>query len=116
MKIIARHEHRTFLKDHPPVMRRLLLSSNGAEQDLVPGSVLGTDAEGKLGLYVSGSTAEYILAEFLTIPATGDAYGDVYVHAAVVTGGLTWADGLSATDQNKALADLRTKGIYASEA
>ena len=115
MKTIATHERRTFLKDHPPVMQRMLLHSTGAEQDLIAGTVLG-EKDGKCGEFASGAEALGILVEDTTIPADGDVYALVYVHAAVITAELTWGTGVTATEQKTALAALRGRGIYASEA
>ena len=74
MKTIATHERRTFLKDHPPVIQRMLLHSTGAEQDLIAGTVLG-EKDGKCGEFTSGAEALGILVEDTTIPAAGDVYG-----------------------------------------
>ena len=115
MKTIATHERRTFLKDHPPVMQRMLLHSTGAEQDLIAGTVLG-EKDGKCGEFASGAEALGILVEDTTIPADGDVYALVYVHASVITAELTWGTGVTATEQKNALAALRGRGIYASEA
>lgn len=68
MKTIATHERRTFLKDHPPVMQRMLLHSTGVEQDLIAGTVLG-EKDGKCGEFTSGAEALGILVEDTTIPA-----------------------------------------------
>lgn len=115
MKTIATHERRTFLKDHPPVMQRMLLHSTGVEQDLIAGTVLG-EKDGKCGEFTSGAEALGILVEDTTIPAAGDVYALVYVHASVITAELTWGTGVTATEQKTALAALRGRGIYASEA
>ena len=115
MKTIAKYERRTFLKDHPPVMQRMRLHSTGTEQDLVAGTVLGVSG-GKLGEFVAGADAQGILVEDTTIPSSGDVYALVYVHAEVIAAELTWGTGVTATEQQTALAALRGKGIYASEA
>lgn len=54
------------------------------------------------------------MAGYVTVPATGGASVDVYIHANVVADGLLFADGVSAEDEKSALAALRTKGIYSS--
>ena len=46
-------------------------------------------------------------------PAGGGATADVYVHASMVAQELIFADGVSAADEQTALAALRAKGIYA---
>ena len=115
MKTVATYERRTFLKDHPPVMQRMRLHSTGTEQDLVAGTVLGVSS-GKLGEFVTGADAQGILVEDTTIPASGDVYALVYVHAEVIAAELTWGAGVTATEQQTALTALRAKGVYASEA
>ena len=115
MKNIATYQRRVFLKDHPPVTQRVLIASKGAERTLLAGTVLGITA-GKHDAWTSAAQASCILAEDITVPATGDAYALAYAHAAVVAPELIWADGVSAADQQTALQALRGKGIYASEA
>jgi len=115
MDEIARYQRRAFLKDHPPVLARLLIGSTGGESTLLAGSVLGLK-DGKHGAYATGTQAAAILAEDVTVPATGDIYALAYLHAAVVVSELIWADGVSAADQKTALAALRGQGIYANEA
>ena len=60
--------------------------------------------------YVWGVVASLIgvLAEDVAIPAEGDAYALVYVHAAVIASELIWDDGVSAADQQEALDRLCT--------
>lgn len=115
MKTIASHERRTFLKDHPPVIVRKLISSTGEEQDLLAGTVLGVK-EGKLGEFVPGAQADSILVADTTVPESGDVYALVYNHAEVIASELTWGEGVTATEQKTALEAFRGKGIYASEA
>lgn len=115
MKKLSEYKHRNFLKEHPPIMQRVLIHSTGEEEDLISGSVLGVKEE-KQGLFVSGATPTYILAEDITVPASGDIYALAYCHAALIESELVWGDGVSATDQKEALEALRIKGLYASEA
>lgn len=124
MKHIANYQRQGFLKDHPPVMQRVLLTSSGAECTLLAGTVIGKTKSGSTTtvapwqVAAEGSTSEAlgILAEDVLIPATGGAYALMYAHAAVIASELIWADGVSALDQQTALEALRGKGIYASEA
>ena len=115
MKDIASYQRIPFLKGHPPVLQRMLLHSTGAEQVLIAGTVLGMK-DGQRGEFVAGADAEGVLVADTTIPATGDVYALVYVHAEVIASELTWGDGVSAAEQHTALAALRGKGLYASEA
>lgn len=128
MQTIATYQRRTFLKDHPPILRRVLLGSSGAAQTLLAGSVLGLKAaDSKIYLYTADTTgeapnqvavydADCILAEDVTVPAAGDIYALAYTHAAVIDSQLVWEDDVTAEQQKAALAVLRTKGIHASEA
>lgn len=116
MKKIATYERRAFLKDHPPVLERKLIASTGSETTYLAGAVLGLKS-GKHELWGPDSDwASCILAEDAIVPATGDVWALCYVHAAVIASELVWADGVSATDQKKALDELRALGLYASEA
>jgi len=115
MKSLSNYQRRGFLKDHPPITQRVLVASTGTERTLLAGTVLGL-ATGKHDAFVVGMEASCILAEDITVPAVGDAYALAYTHAAVVTSELIWAEGVSAADQQTALAALRGKGVHASEA
>lgn len=124
MKNLGSYQRRVFVKDHPPVLQRVLLGSTGTEHVLLAGAVLGLK-EGKRYAYTaetSGTppTAAYevdcILAEDVTVPASGDIYAMAYMHAAVIAPELVWADGVTADQQKTALTALRGVGIYASEA
>lgn len=113
MQHIASYQRPAFLQDHPPVMRRMILASTDSEATYLSGTVLGRDADGKLGQWTAASTAvEGILAGDVTVPASGGASVDVYIHASVVAQELIFADGVSAADEQTALAGLRAIGIY----
>lgn len=116
MKQIAAYARRAFLKDHPPVLERKLIASTGAETTYLAGTVLGLKADKHEPWTAASDSAECILAEDVIVPAAGDAWALAYVHAAVIASELVWADGVSATDQKKGLAELRALGLYASEA
>jgi hypothetical protein len=128
MKHLATYARRGFLKDHPPIGKRVLLGSGAQEVTLLAGTVLGVKAaDGKLYAYTAATVtvddvttpvydADCLLAEDITVPASGDIYALAYVHAAVIDAELVWADGVTAEQQRAALKVLRAKGIYASEA
>ena len=116
MKKIAAFERRAFLKDHPPVTERKLIASTGDEATYLAGTVLGLKADKHEPWTAASDSVACLLAEDVIVPAAGDAWALCYVHAAVIASGLVWADGVSATDQKKALGELRALSIYASEA
>jgi hypothetical protein len=127
VKQLASYTRRGFLKDHPPVVKRVLLGSGAAEATLLAGTVLGVKADGKYYAYTAVAVevdevmvpvyeADCLLAEDVTVPASGDAYALAYVHAAAIDSELVWADGVSAEQQKAALKALRLKGIFAGEA
>lgn len=109
------------------VTQRIVLSSAGAAQTLLAGNRhRRKDRHGHLqattvGAYAKpgeGETAALlgVLAEDVAIPAEGDAYALVYVHAAVIASELIWDDGVSAADQQAALTELRKVGVFAGDA
>jgi hypothetical protein len=127
MKQLATYARRGFLKDHPPVSKRVLLGSGASEVTLLAGTVLGIkSADGKYYAYTAATTgegtpvpvyeADCLLAEDIIVPASGDAYALAYMHAAAIESELVWADGVTADQQKTALKALRAKGIYAGEA
>jgi hypothetical protein len=117
MQHLASYQRKVFVKDHPPVFARALLASGGEEQTLLAGTVLGVTADGKLHVYVDDDMLPHsILAEDAAIPASGDQYALIYVHAAVIAPELVWDESVSAAQQKTALETLRSKGIYAAEA
>lgn len=118
MQSLGTFQRSAFLADHPPISRRMILTSTNTEQTLLAGTVLGTrlvDSKTTLGPWQPGATATGVLAEDITVPADGDAYAEIYIHAAVIAPRLLWADGVSASDQHTALAALRGVGIFACE-
>ena len=113
MHNLATYSRPAFLGDHPPVLVRMIIDSDGTETDLAAGSVLGRDSSGKLELWTAGSSeVAGILAGDVTVPADGGAVVDVYIHASVVAKELVFADGVSSDDKKNALVALRQKGIY----
>lgn len=115
MKQIDSYTRPAFLRDHPPVMARMIMASNDAETTYLAGSVLGRDAKGSLCLWTKNcSGIEGILAGDVVVPANGGASVDVYIHASVVAEELIFAEGVSADDEKTALAALRDKGVYSS--
>lgn len=132
MHEIASYARNVFLKDHPVITRRVMLSSTGTAQTLLAGSIIAektvtttvsdqTTTTVTTGAYAKAGSGETVamlgvLAEDVVIPASGDAYALVYIHAAVIISALVWDDGVSATDQRAALIELRKVGIFAVEA
>ena len=115
MQDFASYTRPAFLGDHPPVLARMVMESDGSETTYLAGSVLGRDAQGKLGLWTAESAdISGILAGDVTVPASGGASVDVYIHAHVVADALIFADGVSAADEKAALVALRLKGIYSA--
>lgn len=115
MKNTDSYTRPAFLRDHPPVLARMILASGKEETTLLAGSVLGRDAKGSLGLWTKDSACVAgVLAGDVVVPASGGASADVYIHASVVAEELIFADGVSAEDEKKALAALRDKGVYSS--
>ena len=47
MQNLASYTRPAFLGDHPPVLARMIMESNGTETTCLAGSVLGRDANGK---------------------------------------------------------------------
>lgn len=114
MQHLESYQRPAFLRDHPPILARMILASTGSEEVYLAGTVLGRDADDNLGPWTAASTGvEGVLAGDVTVPAGGGASADVYVHAGVVAQELIFADGVSAADEQTALAALRVKGIYA---
>lgn len=114
MHRIESYQRPAFLKDHPPILARRILDSGDGEVTFLAGTVLGRDADGKLGAWTAASASvEGVLAGDVTVPASGGASADVYVHASVVAEELIFADGVSAEDEKAALAALRAVGVYA---
>ena len=115
MHNIETYKRPAFLEDHPPVLARMVLESTGAETAHVAGTVLGRDGAGKLVPWVRACAGvEGILAGDVVVPASGGASVDVYIHCSVRAAGLVFADGVSAEDEQTALAALRALGVYAS--
>lgn len=114
MQRIESYQRPAFLKDHPPVLARMILASGDGETTFLAGTVLGRDTEGKLGAWTAASASVAgILAGDVTVPASGGASVDVYVHASVAAQELIFADGVSAEDEKTAIAALRAVGVYA---
>lgn len=118
METIAKKEKiNPFLREHPAVQQRVLLTSGAEEETLLAGSVIGSveDKDGVFqGLY--GTKADMtplgILAADTIVPAAGNAWGVIYVHCAALASGLIWADGVSSDTQSQAITAMRGIGIY----
>lgn len=112
MQRIESYQRPAFLNDHPPVLAHMLLTGGEEESTFLAGTVLGRSAELAAWTKESASVAG-ILAGDVTVPASGEALADVYIHASVVAEELIFADGVSAEDQKTAIAALRAVGVYA---
>ena len=121
METIATVSSNPFLREHPMITQRVLLTSGEEEQTLLAGSVIGkvTTGEGESattfqGLFGSKADMEPvgILMADVIVPATGDAWGTVYVHCAALASGLIWDESVSANDQATAIAALRGLGVF----
>lgn len=116
MNDLGSYQRRTLVKDHPVIQERRVIASGTDEEAYIPGTVFGLNTAGKLEPWkAEGLTSPCILAEDVTVPATGDQYAQVYVHGAFVRSQLVWSDGFSADNQKKAIAALRAAGLYATE-
>ena len=114
MQRIETYQRPAFLNDHPPVLAHMLLVGGEEETTFPGGTVLGRNAEGKLEAWTKESASVAgILAGDVTVPASGEALADVYIHASVVMEELIFADGVSAEDKKTAIAALRAVGVYA---
>ena len=126
MQEIASYKRRVFLKDHPVVTQRVTLSSTGAARTLLAGTVIASKtvtatSPTTVGAYAQPGEGESaallgVLAEDAAIPAEGDAYALIYIHAAVIASELVWEDGLSAADQQAAILELRNIGVFSGDA
>lgn len=115
MKVLDSYTRPAFLRDHPPILARMVMASGEEEATFLAGSVLGRDSSGNLVPWTKDCVnVEGILAGDVVVPASGGASADVYIHASVVAEELVFAEGVSAEDEKKALAALRDKGIYSS--
>lgn len=124
METVASFENKAFLGEHPVITARVIITSTGTEQTLLAGSVIGvtlTDSDddavdaginGLYGQYINDMDPVGILQSDLVVPASGNAWCSVYVHCAALADGLSWADGVSATEQATAIAAMRKIGIF----
>lgn len=111
MQKIAEKRVRPFIGDHPTIDERFLIHSTGAGHTLLAGTVMGRK-DGKTGPWVATATPLGILMEDVAVPAAGDAWAPFYTHCEAIADGLVWADGVSAADQQTAIAELRKLGIF----
>lgn len=113
MQILETYQRKAFLRDHPPVMVKVELASQAEEQTLLAGTVLGKTASAA-GAYKAGEGEEPIgvLVEDVTVPASGNAFASMYIHADMVQENIIFDETVNAENQKKAIAKLRQQGIY----
>lgn len=113
MQNLETYQRKAFLRDHPPVMVKVELSSQAEEQTLLAGTVLGKTASAT-GIYKAGEGEEPIgvLVEDVTVPASGNAFASMYVHADMVQENIIFDDAVNAENQKAAITKLRGQGIY----
>lgn len=115
---VTQYQASNFVGGHPPVMRRQVLASAGAEAALLAGTVLGVqDASDKavpvdFAAEDGSQKAAFILVEDVTVPAQGDAVANVYVHGEFRGKGLGWPDGATAEQKTAAVKELAARGLY----
>jgi len=107
-----------FVGAHPAVMKNKTLASTGAEHRLLAGTVLAVvTATGKLAVLDPGGSdgtenAACVLVEDVTIPKSGDAVANVYVHGEFRSAGLGWPSGITAPQTAAAIEKLASHGLY----
>lgn len=113
MHQLETYQRKAFLRGHPPVTIKAELTSQAEEQTLLAGTVIGK-TESAVGIYKAGEGEEPfgILVEDIIVPASGNAYASLYVHADVVQENIIFDDSVNAENQKKAIAKLRGLGLY----
>ncbi|WP_461210402.1 head decoration protein [Desulfocurvus sp. DL9XJH121] len=107
-----------FVGGHPPVMRRQVLASTGAELELAAGVVLGVVSATDKAVVLAPAAedgsqqAAAILVEDVTVPAAGDAVANVYVHGEFRRAGLGWPAGATTEQVDAAVKELAASGLY----
>jgi len=107
-----------FVGGHPPVMRKQVLASTGADVELVAGTVLGVvTATGKAVVLAPAADdgsqkAALILVEDAAVPAAGDAVANVYVHGEFRRQGLAWPGGATTEQVDAAVTELAARGLH----
>lgn len=112
MQELETYQRKAFLRDHPPVMVKVELTSLAEEQTLLAGTVLGKTAS-VTGIYKAGEGEEPIgvLMEDVTIPTSGNAFATMYIHASMVLENIVFDESVSAENQKTAIAKLRGIGL-----
>jgi hypothetical protein len=127
MEQIASYRRPALLKDHPPIIRRIVLSSTGTEIVLLIGAVIGHQppvAAGdnnnppavpeSVGAWTPGCDRVVgVLADDVTIPVSGGVSATVYVHADLNPDELLFAEGITAEQEKQAIAAMRGVGLFA---
>lgn len=115
---VTSYQAPNFVGGHPPVMRRQVLASTGADVELAAGAVLGVvAATGKAVPLAPGADdgsqqAALILVEDASVPAAGDAVANVYVHGEFRLRGLGWPQGATPEQVDAAVLELAARGLY----
>jgi hypothetical protein len=127
MEQIASYQRPALLKDHPPIIRRIILSSTGTEAVVLTGSVIGHQPFVAAGEQnnppaIPESTGMWtptcdrvvgVLADDVTIPASGGVSATVYVHADLNPDELIFVEGVSAEQEKQARVDMCDVGLFA---
>jgi hypothetical protein len=127
METIASYKRPALLKDHPPIIRRIILSSTGVESTLLSGSVIGHQPYAAAGEQdnppaIPESVGEWkpghdrvvgVLADDVTIPVAGGVSATVYVHADLNPDELLFAEGTTAEQEQQAIVAMRGVGLFA---
>ena len=127
MEQIASYKRPALLKDHPPILRRIVLSSTGTESTLLTGSVIGhqpyvSPGSGNNPPAIPESVGEWkpahdrvvgVLADDVTIPVSGGVSATVYVHADLNPDELLFAEGTTAEQEQQARVAMRDVGLFA---
>ena len=120
MEIIASYSDEKLLREHPPIMDKIILpDTTAAPIVLKRGTVIGLNAEGlNVAFGKDMTTAMAVLAETIGIPAKsgttpGESVASVYVHAAFMADQLIFAVDATEADIAVAVSSLKTIGCYA---
>lgn len=120
MEKIASYEDRNFLREHPVVMEKMILSNASTSlQKLESGSVIGIADGGAKTFFAHEMTSAIgILAEAVELPAKsetapGTEIAAVYVHGDFIARFLKFASDVDENDKSAAFASLRNVGCYA---
>ncbi len=108
------------LGGHPTITTGITIASTGTAVDYAAGAVLGKiTSGGKYALHDDGSSdgsqlvaGLVLLAEDVTIPASGDMVTVAYIHGEFKEAELSWHATADAACKAAAIIGLTAKGIY----